>query len=94
MEVIKLKNIYLGENDGKKEAAYKNDFEKTFQMILEKNLQIKKIGIDDDILNLGADSLTLMKNASLSRDVIFVNRYLSDRLIYNKNSLALFNFHM
>lgn len=44
MEVIKLKNIYLGENDGKKEAAYKNDFEKFFVDIDEnfEKIQNKK----------------------------------------------------
>lgn len=41
---IKLKDIYLGENDGKKEAAYKDDFEKFFVDIDEnyKKIQEKK----------------------------------------------------
>lgn len=41
--------------------APRNDFEKTFQEILEQTLHIDRIGIDDNILELGADSLTLMK---------------------------------
>jgi amino acid adenylation domain-containing protein/thioester reductase-like protein len=41
--------------------APRNDFEKTFQEILEQTLRIERIGIDDNILELGADSLTLMK---------------------------------
>ena len=28
--LLKLKDIYLGENDGKKEAVYKSDFERYF----------------------------------------------------------------
>lgn len=41
--------------------APRNSFEKTFQEILEKTLNLKHIGIDDNILELGVDSLTLMK---------------------------------
>lgn len=45
----------------KKYVAPRNDFEQTFQSILENAMHIKHIGIDDNILELGADSLTLMK---------------------------------
>lgn len=45
----------------KKYEAPRNEFEKAFQEILEKNLNIKNIGIDDNILELGTDSLTLMR---------------------------------
>lgn len=45
----------------KKYIAPRNEFEKTFQSILENTLHITSIGIDDNILELGADSLTLMK---------------------------------
>lgn len=41
--------------------APRNEFEETFQLILENTLNIKQIGIDDNILELGADSLTLMR---------------------------------
>ena len=81
----------------KKYIAPRNDFEKTFQMILEKNLQIKKIGIDDDILNLGADSLTLMritielleKNYIVNIQDIYEQktiRQISDNFFYPKKS--------
>ncbi len=81
----------------KKYIAPRNDFEKTFQMILEKNLQIKKIGIDDDILNLGADSLTLMritielleKNYIVNIQDIYEQktiRRISDNFFYPKKS--------
>lgn len=39
----------------------RNDFESTFAKVLEDTLGIKNVGIDDNILELGADSLTLMK---------------------------------
>lgn len=45
----------------KKYIAPRNEFEETFQSILEDALHIEQIGIDDNILELGADSLTLMK---------------------------------
>lgn len=45
----------------KKYIAPRNEFEETFQSILEDALHIEHIGIDDSILELGADSLTLMK---------------------------------
>lgn len=45
----------------KKYVAPRNDFERTFQAVLEDAMHINSIGIDDNILELGADSLTLMK---------------------------------
>lgn len=42
-------------------VAPRNSFETVFCEVLEKALNIKKVGIDDNILELGADSLTLMK---------------------------------
>lgn len=44
-----------------KYVAPRNEFEETFKEILENTLKIKNIGIDDNIIELGADSLTLMK---------------------------------
>ncbi|WP_394425155.1 P-loop ATPase, Sll1717 family [Vreelandella stevensii] len=38
MEQIRLKDIYLGENDGKKEAVYRSDFEKFF-VDIDKNYE-------------------------------------------------------
>ena len=45
----------------KKYVAPRNEFEQTFKEILENTLGIENIGIDDSIIELGADSLTLMK---------------------------------
>ena len=45
----------------KKYVAPRNEFEQAFKEILENTLGIKNIGIDDSIIELGADSLTLMK---------------------------------
>ena len=42
-------------------VAPRNEFEKTLQHILEQSLNVDHVGIDDDILEIGADSLTLMK---------------------------------
>ena len=46
-----------------KYVAPRDDFEKKLKKIVEEKLQIKNIGIDEDILDLGADSLTLMQIA-------------------------------
>lgn len=84
-------------DSNKKYVAPRNDFEKTFQIILEQNLQIKKIGIDDDIMNLGADSLTLMritielleKNYIVNIQDIYEQktiRKISDNFFYPKKS--------
>ena len=48
MEKLKLKDIYLGENDGKKEAIYRNDFERYF------------IDIDDNYEKLKQDKYFLV----------------------------------
>ena len=45
----------------KKYAAPRNNFEKAFQEAVQKVLGMDNIGIDDNILDLGADSLTLMQ---------------------------------
>lgn len=42
-------------------VAPTTDFEKTLTRIIEANLNVSPIGINDDIINLGADSLSLMK---------------------------------
>ena len=56
-----LKNInYTIEKETEYEAP-RNDFEKCLQRIIEEEMHIQNIGINDDILNLGADSLTLMR---------------------------------
>lgn len=56
-----LLNMEIKVEKKQKYAAPRNTFEKTFQEILEKSLDINHIGIDDNILDLGVDSLTLMK---------------------------------
>ena len=45
----------------KKYAPPRNNFEKAFQEVAEKVIGVDEIGIDENILDLGADSLTLMK---------------------------------
>ena len=57
----KLLNINLSIKTSSLYVAPRNTFETVFANILEKILNIKKVGIDDNILELGADSLTLMK---------------------------------
>lgn len=42
-------------------VAPRNDFEKNLKTIIQEEMHVDKISIDDDILNLGADSLTLMR---------------------------------
>ena len=70
---------------------------KTFQSILENSMHIKQIGIDDNILELGADSLTLMKiTIELLEENYLVNiqdiyelktiREISDNFYYPKKS--------
>lgn len=56
-----LLNMEVKIEKKKKYVAPRNDFEEAFQNILEKTINIKHIGIDDNILELGADSLTLMQ---------------------------------
>ncbi len=57
----KLLNMQIKTESNTKYMAPRNDFEKTFLKILESSLNISNVGIDDNILELGADSLTLMK---------------------------------
>lgn len=57
----KLLNISIKTESNTKYVAPRNDFEKTFQKVLEKSLNASHLGIDDNILELGADSLTLMR---------------------------------
>lgn len=51
---------YTVERENKYEAP-RNEFEETLKKIIEEEMNITNVGIDDDILNLGADSLTLMR---------------------------------
>ncbi len=57
----KLLNMQIKTESNTKYMAPRNDFEKIFLKILESSLNISNVGIDDNILELGADSLTLMK---------------------------------
>lgn len=57
----KLLNMDVKIENKKKYKAPRNEFEEVFQEILQNTLNIKHIGIDDNILDLGADSLTLMR---------------------------------
>lgn len=56
-----LLNMEITTKSNTKYIEPRNDFEKTLQKILENTLNAKRIGIDDNILELGADSLTLMQ---------------------------------
>lgn len=56
-----LLNMEITTKSNTKYIEPRNDFEKTFQNILQNVLNTKRIGIDDNILELGADSLTLMQ---------------------------------
>lgn len=77
-------------------VAPRNEFEKVFIDILQNTLNIDNIGIDDNILQLGADSLTLMKiTVELLEKKYTVNiqdiyeqktvRNISDSMKYSKN---------
>lgn len=57
----KLLSINLTIKSSKNYVAPRNPFEIVFCEILQKTLNVNKVGIDDNILELGADSLTLMK---------------------------------
>lgn len=57
----KLLSIPITTEANIKYIAPRNNFEKIFKKILENSLGISHIGIDDNILDLGADSLTLMR---------------------------------
>ncbi|KXI31053.1 hypothetical protein AX660_00675 [Paraglaciecola hydrolytica] len=50
MKNIKLQDIYLGENDGKKEAVYRSDFERYF---IDIDYNFEKLQIDKYFLVLG-----------------------------------------
>lgn len=56
-----LLNMEITTKSNTKYIEPRNDFEKNFQNILQNVLNTKRIGIDDNILELGADSLTLMQ---------------------------------
>ena len=80
-----------------KYVAPRDEFEKTFQKALQETLNIRRIGIDDNILELGADSLTLMQiTVELLENNYLVNiqdiyehktiRKISDNFYYPKDS--------
>lgn len=69
-------------------AAPRNTFEKVFSEILEKTLNIKKVGIDANILELGADSLTLMK---VTVELLQKNYVINIQDIYELKTIRLIN---
>lgn len=76
-------------------ASPRNSFEHAFCEVLEETLHLKKVGIDDNILELGVDSLTLMKvTVKLLQKDYVVNiqdiyelktiRFINDKIDYRK----------
>lgn len=56
-----LKTISYTVEKENKYVAPRNEFENILKKIIEKEMHIKDIGIDDDLINLGIDSLSLMR---------------------------------
>lgn len=71
--------------------APRNDFEKTFVKILEETLNLKDIGIDDNILEIGTDSLTLMK---ITINLLEKNYKINIQDIYNYKTIRNINDHL
>lgn len=59
-----LKSIQYTIEKENKYIAPRNKFEKTLKKIIENEMNIKKVGIDDDIFTLGVDSLSIMRITS------------------------------
>lgn len=72
-------------------AAPRSDFEKLFINILESCLHLENIGIDDNILELGADSLTLMK---LTIELLEKNYIVNIQDIYEFKTVRSINDRM
>ncbi len=83
----------------------RNSFESTFVSILEKTLPTQMIGIDDNILELGVDSLTLMKiTVELLQNNYVVNiqdiyelktvRLISDKINYHQKFHHMLSNHL
>ena len=97
----KLLSMELHNNSNTIYSAPRNNFEKTFQNILYNSFGLKNIGIDDDLLSLGLDSLSLMnitiallkKNYCINVQNIYENktiRNISDQF-HKKNELLTIN---
>lgn len=69
----------------------RNTFESTFIQILESNLHLDKVGIDDDIIELGADSLTLMR---ITIELLEKNYIVNIQDIYELKTIRNINDHM
>jgi len=93
----KLLSMSIKAETNTKFVAPRNDFEKEFKNVLEQVLNTSHIGIDDNILELGADSLTLMNiTIKLLEKSYIVNiqdiyefktiRYISDNITIPKKS--------
>ena len=93
----KLLSMDISVETNKEYTAPRNEFETIFQEILQKNLNLKNVGIDDNILELGADSLALMRiTIELLEKNFIVNiqdiyelktiREISDNFYYPKKS--------
>lgn len=64
VDVKTLKSIHYTIEKKNKYVAPRNKFEKTLKKIIENEMNIKRVGIDDDIFTLGIDSLSIMRITS------------------------------
>ena len=85
--LAKKLNIDVTENY----APPRNNFERTLKNILEESLNIYNISIDDDILEIGADSLTLMK---VSIDLLEKNYKVNIQDFYEYKTIRNINDNM
>lgn len=83
-----LENVkYTIERENKYEEP-RNDFERTLKTIIEKEMNISDVGIDDDILNLGADSLTLMR---ITAELLDKNYEVNIQKFYEQKTIRKIN---
>lgn len=87
----KLLNMKLVLEDKACYIAPRCEFEKIFTQILETSLHIENIGIDDNIMALGADSLTLMK---ITIELLEKNYMINIQDIYELKTIRAISDHM
>lgn len=83
-----LSNVKYTIERENKYAEPRNDFEKTLKIIIEKEMNISDVGIDDDILNLGADSLTLMR---ITAELLDKNYEVNIQKFYEQKTIRKIN---
>lgn len=72
-------------------VAPRNKFEKAFQKILEESLNLEHVGIDDNIIEIGADSLSLMK---ITIDLLEQNYLVNIQDIYEYKTIRNISAHI